>query len=182
MDKAKMEMLQKYQEMLKDELFKDLGKDMDECACNYNKHKMIASVIKTINDINCLISYDNGDWSKDGSKPMEYSSKKKELTPEMATMWVDHMENADGTTGQHWAIADTTAVANSMGIMFDHIDEMDWWVALNAMYSDYYDVAVANGVDTPTFYAGLAKAFLFDKDAKPPKEKLHCYYEYIVKH
>lgn len=60
------------------------------------------------------------------------------------------------------------------------IAEDDWNVAMNMMYSDYCSVAAKYGVNKPEFFADMAKAFLFDKDAKGPKEKLSAYYHGIA--
>ena len=35
---------------------------------------------------------------------------------ETAIHWAEHMQNADGSTGPHWTMEQTTAVAESMGI------------------------------------------------------------------
>lgn len=35
---------------------------------------------------------------------------------ETAMRWMEHMENADGSTGPHWAMEQTAAVADSLGI------------------------------------------------------------------
>ena len=43
-------------------------------------------------------------------------------------------------------------------------------------------VAIDYKVDVPDFYANLAEAFLFDKDAGSPKQKLGAYYSCIAKH
>lgn len=51
---------------------------------------------------------------------------------------------------------------------------------MNMMYSDYCSVAAKYGVNKPEFFADMAKAFLFDKDAKGPKEKLSAYYHGIA--
>ena len=51
---------------------------------------------------------------------------------------------------------------------------------MNMIYSDYCVVAEKLGTSTAEFYAGMAKAFLDDKDAQP--DKLGRYYEYIVEH
>lgn len=45
----------------------------------------------------------------------------------------------------------------------------EYYVALNAMYSDYCETAKKMGMDKPEFYAYLAKDFLMDKDAGPHK-------------
>lgn len=46
-------------------------------------------------------------------------------------------------------------------------DEVDFFVAINMMYSDYCKVAKRNNCGTTEFYAAMAKAFLDDKDAQP---------------
>lgn len=97
-----------------------------------------------------------------------------------AERWARNMENADGTTGAHWTMEQTSAVADSMGIPHD-IPRWAFGVAMNMMYSDYYDVAMKYGQNRPEFYAELAKAFLLDKDAPAPVEKLMAYYEHIAR-
>lgn len=98
-----------------------------------------------------------------------------------AMRWAANMQNADGTTGPHWTMEQTTAVAESMGIQEHEIPHWAWGVAMNMMYSDYYDVAARYGVNRPEFYADLAKAFLLDKDGPGPEKKLMEYYEHIAK-
>ena len=55
----------------------------------------------------------------------------------------------------------------------------EYYVAVNAMYSDYCETAKKMGMDKPEFYAMLAKDFLKDKDAKP--HKLRNYMENVPK-
>ena len=100
-----------------------------------------------------------------------------EFTREDAEKWVSHMENEDGTTGAHWSMGQTDAVANVAGV---HVDKLTFWACLNMMYSDYYSVAAKYGLDRPEFYADLAKAFLMDKDAGGPEEKMAGYYHGVV--
>lgn len=73
------------------------------------------------------------------------------------------------------------ALAESMGLSWDHITPWCWWVTMNMMYSDYGSVAIHYGVSTAEFFAELAQAFLFDKDGPGPKAKLAAYYHGIVK-
>ena len=103
------------------------------------------------------------------------------LSVDDAIKWTLHMENADGTTGPHWSMDQTTAVAEGMGIQPSEIPRWAWGVTLNMMYSDYYPVAVEFGLNRPEFYAALAKAFLLDKDGPGPERKLMEYYEHIAK-
>ena len=109
------------------------------------------------------------------------STKMMNFTREDAEKWAAKMQNADGTTGQHWTMEQTTAVAESMGIQAPVVPRWAWGVTMNMMYSDYYDVARKFGVNVPEFYAELARAFLMDKDGPGPEEKLCAYYRCIVK-
>ena len=103
-----------------------------------------------------------------------------EFDRETAIQWAKHMQNADGSTGPHWTMEQTSAVADASGIPHD-IPRWAWGVTMNMMYSDYYDVARKFGVNVPEFYAELARAFLMDKDGPGPEEKLCAYYRCIVK-
>ena len=100
------------------------------------------------------------------------------FTAEDAEHWTARMENEDGTTGPHWTMGQTDAVANVAGV---HEKPCVWWAAMNMMYSDYYSVAAKYGLDRPEFYADLAKAFLMDKDAGGPEAKMAGYYHGVVK-
>ena len=104
-----------------------------------------------------------------------------EFDRETAMQSAERMQNADGSTGQHWTMEQTTAVAESMGIQAPVVTRWAWGVAMNMMYSDYYPVAVEFGLNRPEFYAALAKAFLLDKDGPGPERKLMEYYEHIAK-
>ena len=104
-----------------------------------------------------------------------------EFARETAMQWAERMQNADGSTGPHWTMEQTTAVAESMGIQAPVVPHWAWGVTMNMMYSDYYPVAVEFGLNRPEFYAALAKAFLIDKDGPGPERKLMKYYEHVVK-
>lgn len=80
------------------------------------------------------------------------------------------MINEDGTTGRHWTVEQTTSVAKSNGIVFEHFNEYDWNYTMNMIYSDYYG-SVTN--DTSN-YVKLARKFLEDRDA--PEGKALKYY------
>lgn len=94
--------------------------------------------------------------------------------------WIDHMQNADGTHGGHWDIAQTSAVAESIGIKPDMIPPHAWNAAMNMMYSDYFPTAARFGIDKPEFYAELARDFLLDPDGGGGMKKLAEYYRGIV--
>ncbi len=100
------------------------------------------------------------------------------FTKEDALYWVEHMENSDGTTGAQWTMDETSAMAKSMGV---YLPGCIWFAAVNMMRSDYCMVARKHGVDKPEFYADMAQAFLFDKDAGEPEEKIAAYYHCVAK-
>ena len=99
-----------------------------------------------------------------------------------AEAWCAKMVNEDGTTGPHWTMEQTTAVAESVGGVFDQLAPGCWWAAMCMMYSDYCGVASRYGVGTAEFYADMAKAFLFDRDAGGPRAKMAAYYHGIAEH
>lgn len=103
----------------------------------------------------------------------------KEFDRAETMYWAEHMQNADGTTGPHWTMDQTSAVADASGAGRD-IPHWIFGVTMNMMYSDYYEVARKFGVNVPEFYAELARAFLMDKDGPGPEEKLCAYYRCIA--
>ena len=75
---------------------------------------------------------------------------------------VSCMQNEDGTTGEHWSLADTNAAAQSVSLMFmPTINQYDWYYVLNMIRSDYFGVIGNND----SMYIALAKAWVCDKDA-----------------
>ncbi len=125
-------------------------------------------------DAICALGKLGGDHLRGAAKEMDF-------TEADAKAWAAKMQNADGSIGPHWTMEQTSAVAESMGVQPDKIPRWAWGVAMNMMYSDYYDVATQYGVNRPEFYAALAKAFLCDKDGPGPERKLMEHYEHIVK-
>lgn len=109
------------------------------------------------------------------------SSTCAEFDRDTAEKWAAELRNTDGTSGAHWSVDQTTAVAEDLGVAWDKVTPWCWWIAMNMVYSDYYGVAAHFGVATPEFFGELARAFLFDEDAPPAKEKLAAYYCGIVK-
>lgn len=103
----------------------------------------------------------------------------EKLDEKTAKKWVKHMENVDGTKGEHFTMEQTEKLMEQYGI---DCSSPTFYAALNMMYSDYADVAKKFGKDTPEFYVCLADAFLDDPDIEGGgDEKLAKYYEYIVK-
>ncbi len=78
-----------------------------------------------------------------------------------ARMWVQKMDG-----GEHFKpeMAEQYRTA-----LCPQCEKWEYFVAINAMYSDYCETAKKMGTDKPEFYAYLAKDFLMDKDAGPHK-------------
>lgn len=97
------------------------------------------------------------------------------MDEETAHEWMENLQNEDGTKGPHWTKEQTTQVMKQKGI---DCDPVEFWVAMNAMYSDYFNVAKKMNVNNVDFYTHMAKAFIDDKDAG--EGKLMRYYEAVV--
>ncbi len=102
--------------------------------------------------------------------------KEVEFDELKAKKWVSQMQNGDGSTGEHFKAehAEQLRMAHC-----PQCEKMEFWAAMNMMYSDYCEVAKKMNVDRPEFYAHMAKAFLMDKDAG--EGKLAKYMKYIAK-
>ena len=100
------------------------------------------------------------------------------LSHEEAMNWAREMKNEDGTKGPLWSMEQAKQVMAQKGV---ECDPLEFWLALNMMYSDYCKVFRKHGVgDKIDFYVDMAKAFLDDKDAYP--DKLTRYYDSVVRH
>ena len=103
------------------------------------------------------------------------TDEKVKFDEHKAKEWVGRMKNNDGTTGEHFKAEQTEQMRNAH---CPDCDKMEFWAAMNMMYSDYCDVAKKMNIDRPDFYAPMAKAFLMDKDAG--EGKLARYMKYIA--
>ena len=111
---------------------------------------------------------------RDYGKPEMFSHKDMET-------WKSMMKNEDGTRGEHFRKEQVKHACQQAGIDCEEFGEDVFCLAMNMMYSDYCKVAKKYGVDTPEYYADLAKSFLRDKDFDgKPEEKLYLYYKAIV--
>lgn len=106
--------------------------------------------------------------------------KVQPLTREKAEEWVQSMQNEDDNReeGECWTLDEVKELARKMGMPAEGKKLIEFYAAINAMYSDYYKVAERYGLVEDEFFAELAKAFINDKDAV--KDKVAAYYQYIV--
>ena len=103
------------------------------------------------------------------------------LTRADAENWVAGLQNEDAAKprGGKWTPEQVKPYAQKQGIKPDGEPGLEFWAVMNAMYSDYYDVAKRYNVASPDFFADMAKAFLTDKDAM--EGKAARYYKSIVR-
>ena len=100
----------------------------------------------------------------------------RELDMQTAKEWAQKLESEDGSKGARWTIEQVKPLM--MQVKFSG-NPLEFWIIMNSLYSDFCKMAEKYEVDTPEFFAEMAKAWLEDKDAKPHKAML--YYDCIVK-
>lgn len=125
---------------------------------------------------------DNATYTEDETRRMGYQSSRgagemMPLTRREADEWVRCMRGSDGSTGGRWTYDETRSFATKRGMKSEE-DLVEFYAIMNAMYSDYGEVAKKHGISMPEFFADLAKAFIEDDDAVP--DKVAAYYENIV--
>lgn len=133
-----------------------------DATINYTSAERIVTCHKAYEVLCGMVDGQTGhDWKKH-----ETAGENHHLTETMAKAWTRAMENADGTHGAHWPMEKTEEVRRQRGLA---ADPLEWWAAMNMIYSDDCVVAVKLGASTVEFYASMAKAFLSDKDAQSDK-------------
>ena len=105
----------------------------------------------------------------------EREQQPKKFTEEIAAEWMRKLKNVDGSSGPHWTMEQAKQIVTQKSLK---VSPIEFYAALNMMYSDYSQVAKKLGANVMDLCTGLAVAFLEDKDAK--KDKLMRYYECIV--
>jgi hypothetical protein len=91
----------------------------------------------------------------------------KVLNEDIAVEWVESMQPES-----KWTMEETTSVKNQYGL--NDISDIDFYVVLNMMYSDYHKI-IGENVD---MYVKMAKAWLEDSDVA--EGKLYNYKMYVV--
>lgn len=121
---------------------------------------------------------DYGDYGMHDYGKSEYGK----LSHEDIENWKKHLENQDGTKGEHFKKEQVHQAARQIGVNPEQYgNEHIFGLVMNMMYADYCGVAKKFGLDRPDFYAEMAKAFLHDKDfSGKPEEKVYLYYKCIA--
>lgn len=102
--------------------------------------------------------------------PQEYG-----MPYELADQWVHAMRRSDGGRGPKYSFEDAERIMQENQI---ECDPVEFYAAINAVYSDYGKVAKKFGVTHDEFWACMAEAFICDEDAV--EDKLMTYLECVV--
>lgn len=114
-------------------------------------------------------------------KPRQIGFQQSEgegLDKQTVMEWVEEMHDGKGLRGGHFTWHQAQQHAMNKGITGQQ-RQLEFFWAINAMYTDYHTAAEKFGVDKPEFYACLAKLFIEDPDAVD--DKVEMYNRYIVK-
>lgn len=95
----------------------------------------------------------------------------------MAEDWTAGMKNADGTRGPHFSMDRVKEIMQEHQVDYDPVE---FYAALNSVYSDFSEALKENNVSNMKVYVSLAKAWIDDPDAV--HDKAAAYYTYVVKH
>lgn len=134
----------------------------------------------TMRDANTISIRDYQD-NRGNAKPVSHQTRHdgEPLNKAIVTEWVDAMWDEDGIKGEKYTWHQTQQYALNMGITGEQ-RKLEFYWAMNAMYSDYHAAGKKFGVDVPEFYACLAKLFIEDADAV--ENKVQEYVKHVVKH
>lgn len=144
-----------YKKLVQKAYYKDMGEDV--------MWKMTDDTNKFVESMRILHPAEVDKFLVDMENELCYPP----LTEAEAKEYVSHMENKDGSTGEHWTLEQVKDYMKSHS-EYSNLNPYDFYVAINMMYSDYFKPTT-----TTETYAAMAKDFIDDKDA--PKNKVVRY-------
>lgn len=106
------------------------------------------------------------------------------MNKSLAECWVHNLsvtDKSDRKDGEMWTCEQTAEIGSKIGIDWNKFSKIDWYVVMNAAYSDFYNFAKKyEHEDDPVFYACLAKAFWVDDLDVKNKTPLSYYFNYVA--
>ena len=142
-------------------------KHMIEEIVDNGKHEDMVCLSELLTELIYDLKHDQHAEYKELEYKLHVMAYGEHLTEEIAHKWVQHMENKDGTHGEHWSKEQTDKFAGAH-------NKCDWYAVMNMVYSDYYQPAF-----TTETYVALAKDWIEDSDV--PEGKTLKYYYRVVK-
>lgn len=112
-----------------------------------------------------------------GYNTAQYPRMMPVFNRQMADDWVSGMKNADGTQGPHFSMERVKEIMKEHHV--EH-DPVEFYAAINSVYSDFSEALKENNASNMKLYVCLAKAWIDDPDAV--SNKAAAYYTYVVKH
>lgn len=169
----------------KKKVLETIENEIQKCCelleCN---HKSGFNSRKLLEDLDFLLE-SHHNLCKYIKKNSEKEAEDEESPDIVFVEWVSNMENnSDGSKGERWSVDEVENIVNKYWMGTEKITSLEWWVALNMVYSDYCRLPEKFKISDKTeFYFELAKLFLVgDKDGKgTPCERLLNHYKYMVK-
>ena len=140
-----------YKKLVQKAYYKDMGEDV--------MWKMTHDTDKFVESMRVLHPAEVDKFLHDMENDLCYPP----LTEDQAVAYVKQMKHKDGTEGEHWTLEQTRQY-QAAHPEYASIDALDFYVAINMMYSDYFKPAY-----TTDNYASMAKDFVADKDAPANK-------------
>lgn len=152
--------------------------DFEDSASNYNDRASYNMDAKM--DYRMDNRYSSRDFRGDMIHDYHGEPRMK-LTKTDINAWKHHMQNTDGTIGEHYNMQQVIKAAETLGIRFRDFDEREYCLAVNMFYSDYghlFNKWFSNKDDALMACAEMALAYLDDPDGVDASEKLaityHC--------
>lgn len=138
-------------------------------ACEQNKISEMEVIKMLTDELDC----DTGYLCETIYKKAYGENLSKELAEEIVKS-MSVTDDSSRENGQKWNMDQTSSIGAEVGVDWNKIAKINFYVVMNMMYSDFRRTAEkVEYEDDPKFYAYLAKDWLCDDDA--PSDKLFRY-------
>lgn len=99
------------------------------------------------------------------------------ITEELAESLVSNMAlfgSTEHKNGGHWSLNESKVVGAQIGVKFDLFSLTEWYIVLNAIYSQYSEILIKFGLSDPQIYGEMALAWLVNNRQKTFKYFFCC--------
>ena len=134
-------------------------------ACEQNKISEMEVIKMLTDELDC----DTGYLCETIYKKAYGENLSKELAEEIVKS-MSVTDDSSRENGQKWNMDQTSSIGAEVGVDWNKIAKINFYVVMNMMYSDFRRTAEkVEYEDDPKFYAYLAKDWLCDDDASSDK-------------